>query len=297
MKKRIEIEVVKAENRRRLEDVLFERLPNLSKMYIRDLIKAEYCEVNGYLQNRGHRLRANDFIEIEIDADREKAMRAEEMDISIVFEDEHLIVVDKAAGILVHPTHRDKSGTLLNALTFYLNRSQANGDGVVSNVRPGMVHRLDKETSGLLIVAKTLRAHRSLAGQFQKKLVRKRYFALVEGHVAEEDGTIVSPIGRTAELKKWHSRPDGKHAETRFWVRERGRSASMIELEPVTGRTNQLRIHCEHIGHPIIGDTIRGGRNYQRLCLHAQNLSFLHPATGQKMSLESPARFEISDVE
>lgn len=297
MKKRIEIEVLKAENRRRLEDVLFERLPNLSKMYIRDLIKAEFCEVNGYLQNRGHRLRSNDFIEIEIDAAREKAMRAEEMDLSIVFEDEHLIVVDKAAGVLVHPTHRDKSGTLLNALTFYLNRPQANGEADPSNVRPGLVHRLDKETSGLLIVAKTLRAHRHLAGQFQKKLVAKRYAALVEGCVAPDDGTIVSPIGRTAELKKWHCRPDGKHAETRFSVRERGHLCTLLELEPVTGRTNQLRIHCEHIGHPIIGDTIRGGRKHQRLCLHAHSLSFLHPATRQEIDLVSPSPFEISNVE
>ncbi len=219
---------------------------------------------------------------------RASAMQPEDRPVEVVFEDHHIIVVNKPAGVLVHPTHREKNGTLLNAVTFHLNK-RGNGNGFI---RPGLVHRLDKDTSGLLVIAKTPRAHRILAEHFKRKLVDKRYLALVEGVMTDDEGTIEAPIGRYAELKYWNVKHDGKMSTTRFWVRSRGDGITLLELEPVTGRTNQLRIHCQHSGHPIVGDVQRGGRKFSRLCLHACRLDFLHPISGIRLEFESPADFQ-----
>src|SRR5215212_4720573 len=173
---RFHLDVEVGQGRIRLEEYLFDRFPILSRMYIRDAIRGEKCEVNGRVENKGKRIRTGDFVEIELDLDRQTAMIPEPMPLEIVFEDSSLIVVNKPAGILVHPTHRKKNGTLLNGLSFHLNRHTDNG-----SIRPGLVHRLDRETSGLIIVAKDLNTHRILSRQFQKKLVEKMYLALVEG--------------------------------------------------------------------------------------------------------------------
>ena len=160
-------------------------------------------------------------------------------------------------------------------------------------VRPGLVHRLDKQTSGLIVIAKSVRAHRSLARQFQKKYVEKKYLALVDGLIELDEGTIDAAVGRFADQKMWDVKAGGKHAETRFRVIERRNDLTLLELEPVTGRTNQLRIHCASIGHPIVGDLIRGGREFERLCLHAWKVSFLHPVSRELLAFESPITFEV----
>lgn len=309
---KLTFEIDAAANKQKLGDYLFENMRELSKIYLRELIKTGKCEVNGTLVNSGYRLRPNDFVEIEADLSRGTAMRPENIPLDIVFEDDEIIVVNKPAGMLVHPSHRDKSGTLLNALAFYLNRKGERemgrkGDGESldgmdqispsSFIRPGLIHRLDKQTSGLIVVAKTARAHRILCGHFMRKRVEKRYLALVEGVVSAEEGTIEAPIGRFAELKYWSVKSDGKHSESRFKVRERFADTTLLELEPVTGRTNQLRIHCEMIGHPIVGDTVRGGRKFERLCLHAHRLAFPHPLNQEKMQFESAETFDLSDTE
>jgi 23S rRNA pseudouridine1911/1915/1917 synthase len=290
----------------RLEDFLLDHFSGVSKMYLRDLVKQAACEVNGRHENIGFRLKTNDFIEITLDRTRGTAMRAENIPLDIVFEDNDIIVVNKPAGMLVHPSHRENSGTLLNALAFYLNRgtssqrfepvnmsSERNEHGPALRtppgaiIRPGLIHRLDKQTSGLVVVAKNARAHRIVSEHWMKKRVGKRYLALVEGHVAGDEGTIEAPIGRYAELKHWSVKEDGKLSETRFWTRERYADTTLLELEPVTGRTNQLRIHCELIGHPIVGDTSRGGREFARLCLHAYKLILPHPTEGREYRFES----------
>ena len=281
MLKRFEFQVPKSERRTRLEDFLFDRFGELSRMYLRDVVKGGLCQVNGRFENVGYRLRPDDFIEIELDPTRAGAMRPENMPLNILFEDADILVVEKPAGMLVHPTHRDKSGTLLNGLSYHLNK---NGG---SNIRPRLVHRLDKHTSGLMVIAKHLKAHRSLASQFHRKLVEKKYIALVDGVVREELGTIERPVGRFEDLKLWDVKADGKHSVTRFRVVERRNAASLLELEPVTGRTNQLRIHCAAIGHPIVGDTERGGTAYSRLCLHAFRLSFRHPTSREEVRFDS----------
>jgi 23S rRNA pseudouridine1911/1915/1917 synthase len=303
-------------------------------MYLRGVVRDGMCEVNGRDENVGFRVRGGDFIEIELDPSRENSMTPENVPLDVVYEDEHLIVVNKSAGMLVHPTNRDKNGTLLNALSFHLNaepsfnaergtrnaefgldpeRERHTGlpeDGHDSNsafrvprsaldgsairnpqsetIRPGLVHRLDKQTSGIIVIAKSVRTHRSLARQFQRKFVEKKYLALVDGLVSEDEGNIVAPIGRYGDEKRWDVKKGGKHAETRFRVKRREVDRTLLELEPVTGRTNQLRIHCASLGHPITGDVSRGGADFPRLCLHAWKLTFRHPQTREDLTFETP---------
>lgn len=285
METRFELVVPRVTGRIRLEDYLLDAFPTVSKMYLRELVKSERCEVNGRNENVGYRVRANDLVEIWVDDARGTAMIGEPLPVDIIFEDSELIVINKPAGMLVHPSHREKRGTLLNALAYHLN---LNGG---AHTRPGLIHRLDKETSGLIVVAKNARAHRILSRHFLKKRVEKGYVALVDGVVSQDNGTITAPIGRFPELKHWSVKEGGKYAETRFLVRERYEDTTLLELEPITGRTNQLRIHCQSIGHPIVGDTRRGGREEQRLYLHAAKLAFPHPTTSEIVSFASEPDF------
>lgn len=264
---------------------MFERFPTLSRMYLREVVRDQRCEVNGRLENVGYKLRPDDFIEIEVDVSRENAMRPEPIPLTVVFEDESLLVVDKPAGMLVHPTHRDKNGTLLNGVVHHLNSAAGSDDPVI---RPGLVHRLDKKTSGLIVIAKDVRTHSIIARAFQKRQIRKRYTALVTGPIDANEGVIDAPIGRFADKKFWGVKEDGKESMSRYRVVERSAQNTLIELEPVTGRTNQLRIHCAFIGHPIIGDVERGGPTFDRLCLHASGIEFRHPKTGEWVKLHSP---------
>lgn len=210
-------------------------------------------------------------------------MLPQAISLNIIFEDQELIVVNKAPGMLVHPSHRDKNDTLINALAYHFNPDNR---GPV--IRPGLVHRLDKETSGLIVVAKNARAHRILSSQFYNKSVEKRYLALVDGVVEDSEGTVLGAIGRFPEKKMWGLSDEGRDAETRFWVKARFDDKTLVELEPVTGRTNQLRIHCESIGHPIVGDHGRGGSSFTRLCLHAVRLLLRNINTGEPMRFETP---------
>ncbi|MDH3529227.1 MAG: RluA family pseudouridine synthase, partial [Acidobacteriota bacterium] len=206
------------------------------------------------------------------------------MPLKIVFEDESILVVDKDAGILVHPTHFERDGTLLNGLTHHLNQTRQNE---VRFVRPHLVHRLDRETSGLLLVAKSSEASRSLCRQIKRKEFKKRYLAMVEGLVEQGEGEIDAAIGRDPELRRHLVTPDGKPSVSHYRVIEQYTNSTLLELEPVTGRTNQLRIHCAHIGHPILGDEMFGNNSSTRLCLHACGIEFLHPDGGAPIVLES----------
>lgn len=287
-------------HRQRIDDFLFDKFHSLSKMYLRGVFKSGNCEINGYTANSGIKLKTNDFVEIEVDLSRETAMKPEVFPLDIVYEEEDFLLVNKPSEMLVHPTHRDKNGTLLNALSYYLNhevikRRNENDDAPKQSeiqnlkskiIRPGLIHRLDKKTSGLILISKTARAHRFLSDHFQRRLVEKKYLALVEGIVEKDLGEINAPIGRFTDTKHWNIKPDGKAAETRFRVKERFADTTLLELQPVTGRTNQLRIHCAFIGHPIIGDDKHGGREFERLCLHAYKLSFNHPTNHRRLNFE-----------
>lgn len=284
MAERFEFQIKAKDFKKRLDEFLFAEFPHLSRLYLRELVRDEKCEVNGRLENRGYLLKTNDFIEVEVDRDRQTSMQPEPIPIEIVFEAEEFLVANKPSGMLVHPTVKIRTGTLLNALAYYLNNSK-NATGNFR--RAGLVHRLDKDTSGLIVIAKTARAHRILCSHFQRKLVEKRYFALVEGTIQPDSGTIDAPIGRYEESRFWNIKTDGKPARTNFWVTKRFADRTLLELEPVTGRTNQLRIHLAHLGHPILGDVKYGGRPFSRLCLHAFRLNFWHPNGNYRLEFET----------
>ena len=289
MLKRFEFQIQKEFHKKRLDEFLFETFDSLSKMYLRNIIKDKNCELNGYIANSGMRLKTNDFIEIEVDTDRETAMKPQKINFEIVYEDDEILVVNKPENLLVHPTHREKSGTLLNGLSYYLNQNSKSK--IV--IRPALIHRLDRQTSGLLLVSKTKRAAGILGAHFMKRLVEKKYLAIVGGVLEKDSGEINEPIGRFEEEKHWNVKADGKEAQTRFRVVERFADKTLLELEPVTGRTNQLRIHTAFIGHPIIGDTVYNGREFSRLCLHAAKLKFRHPSKNETVELKSELPLDI----
>jgi 23S rRNA pseudouridine1911/1915/1917 synthase len=280
---------------KRLDSFLFERLGQLSKIHIANLIGEGVCKVNQKdARARGLHLNKGDEIVFTIESVPHNAMTPEEIPLEITREDEAIIVVVKPSGMLVHPTLVAKSGTLLNALAFHLNQNSA-GENVETNfIRPGLVHRLDRETSGLMVIAKTQEALSRLAEHFKRKLVEKRYLAIVEGLVGQDEIKITARIGRDeSQTPKWRAMENGKEAETNLRVLERYEDKTLVELEPVTGRTNQLRIHCAFIGHPIIGDKLRAAPTQTRLCLHAARLAFFHPVTNEWMTFDSPLPEEI----
>ncbi len=337
MEERLQFIVGARDAGQRLDVFLAARLIKLSRMRIAGLVARGACAVNGTAAHAGRRLGAGDSVEFADTEDAPNAMTPEAIPLEIVYEDEHLVVVVKPAGLLVHPTRGIKRGTLANALTYHLNRMRISdfgfrieeAQGIASPdsneadeeslralnpqseiriphserselripqfIRPGIVHRLDRDTSGLMVVAKTQTALSRLTQHFQRRLVEKRYLAVVAGRIESEEWTIVAPIGRDEEARpRWRVLDDGKHAETRLRVLRSTPRRTLVELEPVTGRTNQLRIHCSHVGHQIVGDTLYGGDEYARLCLHAARLAFRHPATNDWVEFSSEMPAELS---
>ena len=309
----------------RLDEFLAARVGDLSRMRIANLIAAGESSVNGEAARAGMRVAAGDLIVLAVEAGSPTSMSPDEIPLEILFEDDQLIVLVKPAGMLVHPTLSVKRGTLANALAHHLNKGsgfrvpgseiedseppepntrnpEAFGTSRMETpalVRPGLVHRLDRATSGVMVVAKTQRSLSVLSRHFHKRLVKKRYVALVHGNIGEEEGTIIAPIGRDEDRRpRWRVMESGKHAETRFRVRERLRGATLVELEPITGRTNQLRIHCAFYGHPIVGDELYESvspltTDHTSMCLHANSLAFHHPETGEWLEFTSPLPAEF----
>lgn len=278
---------------RRLDEFLAERLPRLSRMRIAGLVAAGACAVNGEPAPAGRKLAAGDAVELASTDEGPNAMTPEPLPLEVVYEDAHLAVVNKPAGMLAHPTRGVKTGTLVNALAHHFNRELLD----TPFVRPGLVHRLDRATSGLMVVAKTQAALSRLTRHFQRRLVEKRYLAVVRGRVAEDESVIRAPIGRVGERHPWWGvTEEGRPAETRLRVVERRGPLTLVELEPVTGRTNQLRVHCAHAGHPIAGDEWYAPDCLPRLCLHAARLAFRHPSDNEWREFVSPLPAEVREV-
>lgn len=298
---------------RRLDRLLWTQLSGLSRMRITSLLAAGACTVNrAVVAAGGYHVRTGDLVEVKLSDITPTAMTPEPLEFEIIHEDDYLLVVVKPAGMLVHPTRGVKSGTLINGISYHLNRLLIEERAASSvepqkptfffssaseAVRPGMVHRLDQATSGLMVIAKEQRALTRLSDHFRRRLVAKRYLALVRGCVAEDDASISAPIDRDPEAHpKWRVMEGGKPSETRLRVLERTSGMTYVELEPVTGRTNQLRIHCAHRGHPIVGDEWYGTSEKGRLCLHAAHLAFHHPAGGEWVEFTSPLPAEIGKI-
>jgi 23S rRNA pseudouridine1911/1915/1917 synthase len=276
----------------RLDEFLAARLVRLSRMRIAGLCERGACAVNGTAGRAGRRLCAGDVVEVAeaaLSDETPNSMTPERLPLEVVFEDEHIVVVNKRSGVLVHPSLGVKSGTLLNALAYHLNRDTR------QFVRPGLVHRLDRDTSGLLVVARTQAALSRLTQHFQRRLVWKLYLAVLGGRVRADEMTIDAPVGRVEGARpQWRVTEEGRHAETRLRVLERRGRRTLVELEPLTGRTNQLRIHCAHAGHAVVGDSLYGGEAHARLCLHASQLAFRHPATNEPLEFSSPLPPEVA---
>ena len=249
----------------------------LSRSQISKLIKNKNILVNGETVKNGYTIKEGDIIEVDYEEETYD-LKPEKMDLDIVYEDEDVIVVNKANGVVVHPALGNKSGTLVNGLMYHSNSLSSNN----GEFRPGIVHRIDAYTTGLLMVAKNNKAHEILAKQLEEKTTTRVYYALVWGVIKNDTGTIDAPIGRDSNERKKMAVTDinAKKAITHFKVLERYKNATLIELRLETGRTHQIRVHMNYIGHPVVNDPVYGRRKLIDLtgqCLHAKTLGFLHP--------------------
>jgi 23S rRNA pseudouridine1911/1915/1917 synthase len=286
----------------RLDVVVSECLDDCSRSYAAQLIQGGAVQVNQVVCKPSYRVRPEDHVSGRLPEPVASEFLPEAMDLDILFEDSALIVINKPPGLVVHPAPGHPSGTLVNGLLHHCPDLAAFG----GEIRPGIVHRLDKDTSGVMVVAKQPSSHEQLAKQFHDRSVRKTYLAIVQGDMNRSRGEITLPIGRHPTARKQMSTVSGKTrpAETRYRVREALNGATLLELDLKTGRTHQIRVHCAAIHHPVVGDSVYGGRNnavirrdsepgktfatqIERQMLHAWRLGFLHPVDGAWRQFEA----------
>jgi len=277
----------------RLDRVLADRFPDLSRAQLQRLIRSGAITVNDTVVRPACRLAPGDLITVTFP--EEPTVRPEPFPLDIVYEDEHLLVVNKPAGMVVHPAARMVSGTLVNALLAHCPQVADVG----GPDRAGIVHRLDRETSGLIVVAKNPEAHAALQRQFKRRLVRKTYVALVEGQVQPREGIIEVPIGRDPKDRtRMAVSRTGRPAVTQYRVVEVFPQYTLLEVRPHTGRTHQIRVHLAWLGYPVVGDRVYGRRRQtlmpDRHFLHARDLAFTHPVTGEKLVLSAPLPPELT---
>ena len=274
----------------RLDNFLSKEM-DVSRSQAAKMIKAAEVLVNGKEEKAGYMVKIGDVIDVNHNFEEIKAI-PEKMDLDIVYEDADIIVVNKGNGVVVHPAPGNYHGTLVNGLLYHSKLSDINGE-----FRPGIVHRIDADTTGLLVIAKNNKAHMNLAKQMENKTTYRKYLALVWGVIPNDTGEIDAPIGRSnKDRKKMAINPDGKGAITHFRVLKRFKNASLVELKLETGRTHQIRVHMEYIGHPVVNDPVYGRRKLiddSGQCLHAKELGFVHPTTGKYMEFDSelPLKF------
>ena len=286
---------------KRIDQYLASHLP-LSRTAIQRLIKENLVKANKKEVKANYKIHPEDEVEVYIPSPSPSPLLPEPIPLNILYEDEHLLLVNKPTGLVVHPAPGHKNGTLVNALLHYCKDLK----GIGGRERPGLVHRLDKDTSGVLIIAKSDPVHRHLSNQFKLHTINRVYIALIHGVMKKNSGIIDLPIGRDTKDRKKISiktvKP--KHAITHFKVIRRYSDATLIELKPETGRTHQLRVHLSHLHYPVAGDKTYGGRGYgklgrtkiDRLMLHAMKLGFIHPQTGEYMEFEAPIPEEMKGV-
>ena len=289
-----EIIVEQSEEKNRLDSYIASKDSELSRSMIKKLLEDGKITVNGEITKASYKVQLNDKIEIDIEKPKEVKLEAQEIPLDVIYEDNDILVVNKQKGLVVHPGNGNLDGTLANAVMAHCKDSLS---GIGGELRPGIVHRLDKDTSGLLIIAKNDKAHIKMSEQIKDRKVKKTYIALVRGILSENESTINMPIGRiTKDRKKMAVTKNGKEAITHFKVLNRfttnKASYTLLEVKIDTGRTHQIRVHMAEIGHPVIGDTVySNGKNEFGVvgqCLHAEKLEFTHPITEKKMKLEAP---------
>lgn len=271
----------------RIDKVLGHFLSDVSRSQLQKWIEDGHVTVNGQVVKTKYKLKAGDVVKIIPEVPQTIDLEPEDIPLDIVYEDDDVIVVNKPAGMVVHPAPGHPGHTLVNALLYHSPLSTINGE-----FRPGIVHRIDKDTSGLLMVAKNDLAHRSLAAQLKAKTNQREYVALVHGVIKEDQGTIDAPLGRSKkDRKKQAVVMDGRHAVTHFEIVKRYRHYTLVKCRLETGRTHQIRVHMAYIGHPLAGDPLYGPRKTLAgpgQYLHAGLLGFKHPRTGQEMTFTAP---------
>lgn len=273
----------------RLDAYIASKKENISRTNIQRLIEEGSILVNGQKKKISYKVQIGDNIEINIPEAKETDIKAEDIPLEVVYEDSDIIVVNKPKGMVVHPANGNPDGTLVNAI---MNICKGSLSGIGGEIRPGIVHRLDKDTSGLLIVAKNDLAHINMSTQIKNREVKKIYIALVKGNINENEATINMPIGRsTKDRKKMAVIKEGKEAVTHFKVLKRYGDYTLLKIKIDTGRTHQIRVHMAEIGHPVVGDMVYSkGKNefgVEGQMLHATSLDFKHPITGKEMHLEA----------
>ena len=287
-------ELTVSENEKKRLDAYISQNTDISRSMVQKLLDEEKITVNDKIQKASYKVQAFDKIQINIESPKEVKIEPQDIPLDIVYEDNDILVVNKQKGIVVHPANGNPDGTLVNAIMAHCKDSLS---GIGGELRPGIVHRLDKDTSGLLIIAKNDKAHIQVSQQIKDREVKKTYIALVRGTIVEDEATINMPIGRsTKDRKKMAVTKNGKDAVTHFKVLNRYTtnkgSYTLLEIKIDTGRTHQIRVHMAEIGHPIIGDGVySNGKNefgVEGQCLHARRLEFVHPITGKEMKLEAP---------
>ncbi len=283
----------------RIDRYISGQVSELSRSRIQQLIKDGHVLLNNETVKRvGEKVKNGDHILIHLPPPEPSEVLPEAISLDVLYEDEHFVAVNKPVGMTVHPTERIKTGTLVNALLYHIK----NLSGIGGVLRPGIVHRLDRVTSGVLLVAKHDEAHRKISEQFKARQTKKIYNAIVHGSTSRLTGTVDQPIGRhPSDRKRMAIRPDGRKSVTRYKILREGLGGLFVEVYPVTGRTHQIRVHLKHVGLPIVGDSIYNTRKYMGrgelerifesypgIALHARSLKFEHPMTGNIIQVETP---------
>jgi 23S rRNA pseudouridine1911/1915/1917 synthase len=290
---RLEIDIKAAGQRL---DAFLARLnlrPAMTRSMLQQIIRDGFVTVGGQIRKSGYRLQESEVVEVQLPEPKSSTLIPENIDYQMLHEDDELVVISKPPGLVVHPACGNETGTLVHGLLFRCD----NLAGIGGVRRPGIVHRLDRDTSGVMVIAKNDAAHQALARQFKDRRVEKVYRALVDGRMAVENGRIEAAIGRhPVHRRKMAVLPSGgREAATNWRVLERFNTCSYLEIRPETGRTHQIRVHLAHLGYPVSGDPVYGRKrkdpaspSFQRQCLHAFRLGFAHPATGEWLLFQAP---------
>ncbi len=302
--RKIQITVTANQRSERLDSFVSRQIENLSRSRVQQLIEHNMILVNQKLISKSYKIKPHDRIDVTLPMPEKIDAQPENIPLNITYEDEDILIVNKSPGMVVHPAHANYTGTMVNALLHHVQDLS----GINGKLRPGIVHRIDKDTSGLLLVAKHDKAHRFLSNLFKSHTIEREYWAIVWGKLKKKKGTIETLIGRSPkDRKKFAVLKDGKQAITHYEVMESYEFLSLVKLKLETGRTHQIRVHMAHLGHPVFGDKTYGGDNpnlagneqkrrqkavnllelIPRQALHARTLGFMHPATRKPVSFDS----------
>jgi 23S rRNA pseudouridine1911/1915/1917 synthase len=281
----------------RLDQFVAGAVSDLSRTEVQRLIKAGQVVVNGRPSKASYHLEQGDTVRVDIPPRQLHTIHPEDIPLDVLYEDGDLAAVNKPAGMVVHPAYGNLSGTLVNAALARWPEMQR----VTGEDRAGIVHRLDKDTSGVIVLARTSAALKSLQAQFKARTVKKKYVALVDGHPPTDTGLIDAPIGRDKRLRKRMAViPRGRPSQTRYDVLEKFEECCLLSLEPASGRTHQLRVHLAWLGHPVVADAVYGHRKQRTACprlfLHAAELQVDSPSTGERLTFSAPLPAELEDV-